>query len=47
MGNINFKKFPVHPARFDILDLESKKKEKLLKRARPTDAPSAFWGESS
>jgi hypothetical protein len=30
MGNIKFKIFPVHPGQFAILEIESKKKEKLL-----------------
>jgi hypothetical protein len=29
MGNIKFKIFPVHPGQFAILEIESKKKEKL------------------
>jgi hypothetical protein len=30
MGNIKFKIFPVHPGQFAILEIESKKKEKLF-----------------
>jgi len=41
-GNINFEKFPVAPLQFDILKIESKKKEKLLKRARPKGVPFVF-----
>jgi hypothetical protein len=42
MGNINFEKCPLYPRRFDILKIESKKKEKLLKRARPRARPQLF-----
>jgi hypothetical protein len=45
-GNINFEKFPVAPWQFDILEIESKEKEKLLKEGVPQGAPSAFWGWS-
>ena len=41
-GNINFEKFPVTPRQFDILEIESKKKEKLLQRARPRARPQLF-----
>jgi hypothetical protein len=44
-GKINFEKFPVHPLRFDILDLESKKKEKIFREGALRSAPSTFWGE--
>jgi hypothetical protein len=40
-GKIIFKTFPVHPVRFDILNIESKKKTKLPK-ARPQSAPFVF-----
>jgi len=42
MGNINLEKCPLCPKRFDILNIESKKKEKLLKRARLKARPQFF-----
>jgi len=45
-GNINFEKFPVAPLQFDILKIESRKKEKLLNRARLEGVPFVF-GERS
>ena len=44
-GNINFEKFPVAPLQFDILEIESKKKEKTLEEGTPKGVPFVFGGE--
>lgn len=41
-GNINFEKFPVAPLQFDILKIESKKKEKTLEEGTPQGVPFVF-----
>ena len=43
-AKIKFKKCPDYPMRFDILNLESKKKEKLRRR-RAEKARFSFFGE--
>jgi len=45
MGNIILEKCPLYPGQFDILKIESKKKEKLSKRAHPQGCPSFFGGK--
>jgi hypothetical protein len=45
MEKIKFEKCPLCPGRFDILNLESEKKEISFTEGAPRSAPSAFWGE--
>ena len=45
MGNIKFNFFPVYPLRFAMLEIESKKKEKVLAKGASQDAPFAFIGK--
>jgi hypothetical protein len=44
-ANINFKKCPVCPLRFDTLKISSKKKQKLANKGAPQGVPFVFWGE--
>jgi hypothetical protein len=43
MGNIKFKIFPVTPLRFDILEIESKKKKISCGRRAVQGALSFLW----
>ena len=42
MGNIKFEIFPVYPCQFAILEIESKKKEKVFVKGASQGAPFAF-----
>ncbi len=42
MGNIKFEKCPLYPVRFDILEIQSKKKNKTLAKGALSSAPFIF-----
>jgi hypothetical protein len=43
MGNKKLKTMLHSPLQFDILNIESEKKELSLQQGAPQGAPSAFW----
>jgi hypothetical protein len=45
MGNIKFEIFPVYPLQFAMLEIESKKKEKVLVKGASQGRAFCFYSE--